>query len=94
MVESLLKLAGLEDWPVPDTSTLCRRQRAVAIQIPYRRLGGSLNLLVDSTGVTMRVDGEWRVRKHGPRRGRQWVKMHLAKELATAYIRGVEFKSR
>ena len=78
MVESLLKLAGLEDRPVPDTSTLCRRQRAVAIQIPYRRSGGSLSLLVDSTGVTMRGDGEWRVRKHGPSRRRQWRKMHLA----------------
>ncbi len=33
MVASLLNLAGL-DWPVPDFSTLCRRQRSVTIQIP------------------------------------------------------------
>jgi len=56
MVASLLKMAGL-DWPVPDDSTLCRRQKTVSIQVPCRRSGGDLNLLVDSTGVKMRGDG-------------------------------------
>ncbi len=45
MVASLLRMAGL-DWPVPDFSTLCRRQRTVTIQIPFHRAGGPLNLLV------------------------------------------------
>jgi hypothetical protein len=92
MVASLLKLAGL-DWPVPDFSTLCRRQKTVSIQIPFRRAGGDLNLLVDSTGVKMRGDGEWQVRKHGPSRRRQWRKVHLAMDVATGDIRGVEFTS-
>ena len=35
-VASLLKMAGL-DWAVPDDTTLCRRQRTLAVQIPYRR---------------------------------------------------------
>ena len=33
MVANLLRLAGL-DWPVPDFSTLCRRQKTLAVQIP------------------------------------------------------------
>ena len=85
MVASLLKLAGL-DWPVPDTSTLCRRQRTVTIQIPDRHSGGSLNLLVDSTGVKMLGEGEWQVRRHGPSRRRQWRKVHLAMEAATGDV--------
>ena len=93
MVGSLLKMAGLEDWPVPDYSTLCRRQKTVTIQVPYRRSGGNLNLLVDSTGVKMRGDGEWQVRKHGPGRCRQWRKVHLAMDVATGDIRAVEFTS-
>ena len=93
MVASLLKLAGLEDWPVPDYSTLCRRQGTVTIQIPYRRSGVPLHLLVDSTGVKMRGDGEWQVRKHGPSRRRQWRKVHLAMDVATGDIRAVEFTS-
>ena len=91
MVASLLTMASLEDWPVPDYSTLCRRQKTVAIQIPYRRSGGPLNLLVDSTGETMRGDGEWQVRRHGASRRRQWRKVHLAMDAATGDIRAVEF---
>ncbi len=48
MVASLLKMADL-DWAVPDDTTLCRRQKTLAGQIPYRRADGPLNLLVDST---------------------------------------------
>ena len=92
MVASLLKLARL-DWPVPDYSTLSRRQRTVTIQIPFRRAGGPLNLLVDSTGVKVRGDGEWQVRKHGPGRRRQWRKVHLAMDAATGDICAVEFTS-
>jgi hypothetical protein len=92
MVESLLRLAGL-DWPVPDFSTLCRRQKTVSIQIPFRRAGGDLNLLVDSTGVKMLGEGEWQVRRHGPGRRRQWRKVHLAMDAATGDIRAVEFTS-
>ena len=78
---------------MPDFSTLCWRQRTVTIQIPYRRSGGDLNLLVDSTGVKMRGHGEWQMRKHGPGRRRQWRKVHLAMDVATGDIRGVEFTS-
>ena len=34
-VESLLRLVGL-DWSVPDFSTLSRRQKTLAVNIPYR----------------------------------------------------------
>ena len=47
MVASLFLLAGL-DWPVPHCSTLCRRQKTLKVQIPFRRSGGPLNLLVPS----------------------------------------------
>ena len=51
MVASLLKLAGV-DWAVPDDTTLCRRQKTRAVQIPYRRADGPLNLLVPSRDIT------------------------------------------
>jgi len=34
-VESLLRLSGL-DWSVPDFSTVSRRQKTLAVNIPYR----------------------------------------------------------
>ena len=90
MVASLLKMADL-DWAVPDYMTLCRRQKTLAVQIPYRRADGPLNLLVDSTGIKFLGDGEWQARKHGVQGRRQWRKVHLAMDTATSDIRAVEF---
>ena len=90
MVASLLKLAGL-DWPVPDFFTLCRRQKTLAFQVPYRRSDGQLNLLVDSTGIKFLGDGEWQARKHGVQDRRQRRKVHLAMDPATSDIRAFEF---
>ena len=90
MVASLLQLAGL-DWPDPDYSTLCRRQKTLRVQIPCRRAEGPLKLLVDSTGIKFLGDGEWQARKHGVQGRRQWRKVHLAMDTATSDIRAVEF---
>ncbi|MDW4549523.1 IS5 family transposase [Defluviimonas sp. D31] len=89
MVASILELAGL-DWPVPDFSTLSRRQKTIAVAIPFRRAPGPLNLLVDSTGIKFLGDGEWLAKKHGTQRRRQWRKVHLAMDTATGDIRAVE----
>jgi hypothetical protein len=103
MVASLMKLADL-DWAVPDHTTLCRRQKTLAVQISYRRADGPLNLLVDSTGIKFLGDGalswfaskplpgnKWQARKHGIQGRRQWRKVHLAMDTATSDIRAVEF---
>lgn len=88
MVASLLRLSGL-DWPVPDFSTLCCKQKTLAVQIPYRRADGPLNLVVDSTSVKFLGEGEWQARKHGVQGRRQWRKVHLAMDTATSDTRAV-----
>jgi hypothetical protein len=102
MVAALLRLAGL-DWPVPDYSTLCRRQKTLAVQIPYRRADEPLHLLVDiepvsatgssepARGIKFLGDGEWQVRKHGVQGRRRWRLVHLAMDAVTSDIRAVEF---
>lgn len=90
MAASLLRLAGL-DWPVPDFSTLCRRQKTLAVQIPYRCVTGALYLLVESTGIKFLDDGEWNARMHGVQGRRQWRNVHLPMDPATSDIRAVEF---
>lgn len=89
MVASLLELAGL-DWPVPDFSTLCRRQKALTVHIPYRPSTGALHLLIDSTGVKAEGDGEWFAKKHGPSKPRDWRKVHLGIDAETLEIRAIE----
>ena len=89
VVASLLRLAGF-DWPVPDFSTLCRRQKTLAVQLPYRGSGGPLNLLIDSTGIKTRGEGEWHAHKHRGARRRIWRKVHLAVDETTLEVRDVE----
>ena len=88
-VASLLKLAGF-DWPLPDFSTLCRRQKTLAVQLSYRGSSGPLHLLIDSTGIKVRGEGEWHARKHGGAKRRVWRKVHLAVDEATLEVRAVE----
>lgn len=92
MVASLLKLAKL-DWPVPDFSTLSRRQKDLKVMIPYRPCTQGLHLLVDSTGVKMLGEGEWKTKKHGADYRRQWRKVHLGIDAETLEIRTIEVTS-
>lgn len=76
LVESLLALSGL-DWPIPDFSTISRHQKSLKVAIPYRARHDVLHLLVDSTGVKMLGEGEWKIKKQGADYRRQWRKVHL-----------------
>jgi hypothetical protein len=89
MVESMLRLAGL-DWAVPDFSTLSRRQKDLQVRIPVQKKQGCLHLLVDSTGIKMMGEGEWKVKKHGADYRRQWRKLHLGIDAQTLEIRAME----
>jgi len=73
-VESLLRLAGL-DWDVPDFSTICRRQRTLAANIPYRGSKGPLHLLIPSRRCKQRLPGSGQHRHQG-RRGRRMERTH------------------
>ncbi len=89
MVESLLRLAGL-DWVAPDFSALSRRQIDLLVRIPVQKKEGCLHLLVDSTGIKMMGEGEWQVKKHGADYRRQWHKLHLGIDAQTLEIRAME----
>ena len=91
-VESLLRLVGL-DWDVPDFSTLSRRQKTLAVNIPHRGSQGPLHLLIDSTGIKVEGEGEWNARKHGGAKRRVWRKVHLGIDEQTLEIRAVEVTS-
>ncbi len=75
LVRSVLRLLGA-DVPAPHYSTLSRR--AAALEVKLGRLGtGPLHLAVDSTGVKLYGEGEWKVRTHGADKRRTWRKLHL-----------------
>ena len=75
---------------MPDFSTLSRRQKTLAVNIPYRGSRGPLHLLVDSTGIKVEGEGEWHARKHGGPKRRVWRKIHLGIDEETLEIHAVE----
>jgi hypothetical protein len=81
---SLFELMEL-DLDVPDYTTLCRRAATVQITLP-KRAEGPLHLVLDSTGLKVYGEGEWKVRQHGYSKRRTWLKLHLAVDPQTHEI--------
>jgi hypothetical protein len=82
LTRSVVGLLGVA-LGVPCYTTLCRRRRSLAVELPRQRRGGPLHVVVDSTGVKVYGEGEWKVRQHGYSRRRTWRKLHLAVDEAT-----------
>jgi len=61
---------------VPDHSTLSRRAKTLKVKLP-RKTNGNMNLVLDSTGLKIYGEGEWKVRKHGYSKHRTWRKLHM-----------------
>ncbi len=72
---SLFKVMHI-DRQVPDFSTLCRRGAKVKITLPKDEKE-NITIIVDSTGLKVYGEGEWKVRKHGYGKHRTWRKFHL-----------------
>src|SRR5512147_1356504 len=87
MARSIFELMGLE-LGVPHDSTLSRRSADLAVDLA-RRSRGPLHLVLDSTGLKVYGEGEWKVRKHGYSKRRTWRKVHLAIDAASHEIQAV-----
>jgi len=61
---------------VPDHSTLSKRAKTLKVKLS-KKTKGSLNLVLDSTGLKIYGEGEWKVRKHGYSKHRTWRKLHV-----------------
>ena len=83
LVYSLLRLLAA-DLPAPDYSTVCRRARRLEVKLPARR--GPLHLIVDSTGLKLYGEGEWKVRLHGWAKHRTWRKLHVGIDAQTQQV--------
>ena len=95
-VESLFGLVGLEDLPVPDYTTLSKRQGDLDINLPtssktppIHLVIDSTGLVIDSTGLEVYGEGEWTRRIHGKQKRRTWRKLHLGVDSDTGEITAV-----
>lgn len=84
-LESIFELMGI-DLPVPDHSTLSRRLGQLSMELPVLPKAGARHVVVDSTGVKVYGEGEWKPRQHGVSKRRSWRKLHLGVDEATGEI--------
>jgi hypothetical protein len=81
---SISKLLGVE-LPIPDYTTLNRRAKVLKVQLPTSEKG-PIHAVLDSTGLKVYGEGEWKVRKHGYSKRRTWRKLHLCVDEASGEI--------
>lgn len=88
-INSLFKLMAV---PLKSPDYSCISKRANTVEINYRApsKGPVTHLVIDSTGLKVYGEGEWKMRKHGKEKRRVWRKLHLAVDATTHAIVAAE----
>jgi hypothetical protein len=73
---------------VPDHTTLSRRGKGLKIALP-KKASGHLDIVMDSTGLKIYGEGEWKVRTHGKSKRRTWRKLHIGADPHSGEIEAV-----
>ena len=87
-VRSLFELIKIS-LSVPDHTTLSTRGKHLKVELP-RRAQDRMHIVMDSSGLKLYGEGEWKVRKHGWGKHRTWRKLHLMVEPASEEIQAVD----
>src|SRR3989344_3573267 len=61
----------------PDYTTLSRRGRFLLVKLPKNARKKKVRISVDSSGIKVTGEGEWKVKKHGAEGHRGWKKIHV-----------------
>jgi hypothetical protein len=85
---SIMALLGVQ-VKVPDYTTLCKRSADLPVSLSPSQVQGAKHIVVDSTGLKVYGEGEWKVRQHGYSKRRTWRKLHLSVNEATQTLEAV-----
>jgi DDE family transposase len=84
LVRSILRLMQLE-LPSAHYSTLSRRARS--LELSLSTLNKQIkHLVIDSSGLKVYGEGEWKVRTHGKAKRRTWRKLHIAMDAESHHL--------
>lgn len=87
-IKSIFLVIGIE-IPVPDYTTLCRRGNGLKVNLSTAVKSEITDIVVDSTGLKVYGEGEWKVRKHGAGKHRTWMKLHIAADSESQQVEAV-----
>ncbi|GKN93397.1 IS5 family transposase [Klebsiella variicola] len=83
--DSIFALMGVP-LRCPDYTGVSKRAKSVNVRFKTPSRGEIAHLVIDSTGLKVFGEGEWKVKKHGKERCRIWRKLHLAVDAKTHEI--------
>ncbi len=66
------------DVAIPDFTSLAKRAAKLGISLSLVSKRGPIDIVVDSTGLKVFGEGEWKMRTHGKSKRRTWRKVHLS----------------
>lgn len=75
-LRSIFELMGLT-LDMPDHPTMSRRSARLTVPLRLRKRTGSINLVIDSSGLSIFGEGQWAAAKHGGKGIQGWRKLHL-----------------
>ncbi len=79
-IEDIFSMFNI-DLSVPSYSQIQRRSKFLDVDIRVlKNKKGSIDLVIDSTGLKVYGEGEWKVRKHGLTKHRTWDKVHMGSD--------------
>jgi hypothetical protein len=76
LARSLARLMEVE-VEIPDYTSLAKRAATLGVSLDVSRHTGPIDVVVDSTGLKVFGEGEWKMRTHGKSKRRTWRKVHL-----------------
>lgn len=77
LMESLISLMKLRN-EMPCYTTMSRRGRQLKVSLNVQNSKEARHVLVDSTGIQIVGEGEWKKLRHGESRHQVWRKLHIA----------------
>lgn len=74
---SLIMILSM-DFSTPSYTQICRRSKSLGQKLKRLSRRKIKDVVIDSTGLKVYGEGEWKVRQHGIGKRRTWKKLHLA----------------
>lgn len=81
-IDSIFNLLDVQ-LTSPDYTCISKRSKTVQIKYRNKSRGAIRHIAIDSTGLKVFGEGEWKVKKHGAEKRRTWRKLHLAVDVDT-----------
>lgn len=82
---SLVKLMQIQ-IRIPDYTSLQKRASKLKVALDVKPVSGARDIVIDSTGLKVFGEGEWKARKHGVSKRRSWRKLHIAIDPKTGEV--------